>query len=132
MSNDNHNACIIDHHDVMLDESKFDTFNDLGLVVKQIIQSLLSNLGVTSVTLVFDLYDCEISIKQLERDRRTGRGTTRHYGISGRRKPTGPDNIPASVLNEHADCLAAPLGVFLIVHCAREFLPMCGSLLIYC
>ncbi len=45
---------------------KFDTFNDLGLIVMQRIQSLLtSNLGVASasVTLVFDRYDCEISIK---------------------------------------------------------------------
>ena len=34
-----------------LDELKFDTFNDLGLIVMQIIQSLqTSNLGVTSVT----------------------------------------------------------------------------------
>ena len=46
-----------------------------------------SNLGVTSVTLVFDRYDCEISIKQLERDRRTGRETTpTYYVISGRRR----------------------------------------------
>ena len=52
----------------------------------QIIQSLqTSNLGVTSVTQVFDQYDCEISIKQLERDRRTGRETTPTYVISGRR-----------------------------------------------
>ena len=43
-----------------LDESKFDTFNDLGLIVMQIIQSLqTSNLGVTSVTQVFDQYDCQ-------------------------------------------------------------------------
>ena len=79
MSHDNHTAYIIDGMALIqaLDESKFDTFNDLGLVVMQIIQSLLtSNLGVTSVTLVFDRYDCEISIKQLERDRRTGRDTT--------------------------------------------------------
>ena len=53
----------------------------------QIIQSLqTSNLGVTSVTQVFDQYDCEISIKQLERDRRTGRETTPTYVISGRRR----------------------------------------------
>ena len=53
----------------------------------QIIQSLqTSNLGVTSVTQVFDQYDCEISIKQLERDRRTGRETPPTYVISGRRR----------------------------------------------
>ena len=46
-----------------------------------------SNLGVTSVTLVSDRYDCEISTKQLERDRRTGRETTpTYYVISGRRR----------------------------------------------
>ena len=61
VSHDNHTAYIIDGMALLqaLDESKFDTFNDLGLVVMQIIQSLLtSNLGVTSVTLVFDRYDC--------------------------------------------------------------------------
>ena len=87
VSHDNHTAYIIDGMALLqtLDESKFDTFNDLGLVVMQIIQSLLtSNLGVTSVILVFDRYDCEISIKQLERDRRTGRETTPTYVISGR------------------------------------------------
>ena len=45
-------------------------------------------------------------------------------------KSTGPDNIPAWVLNEHADCLEAPLAsmrVFLIVHCGRELFPLCGS-----
>ena len=76
VSHDNHTAYIIDGMTLIqpLDELKFDTFNDLGLVVMQIIQSLLtSNLGVTSVTLIFDRYDCEISIMQLERDRRTGR-----------------------------------------------------------
>ena len=88
VSHDNHTAYIIDGVALLqaLDESKFDTFNDLGLVVMQRIQSLpTSNLGVTSGTLVFDRYDCKISIKQLERDRRTGRETTPTYVISGRR-----------------------------------------------
>ena len=87
MSRDNHTAYTIDGMAQLqaLDESKFDTFNDLGLVVMQIIQSLVTSyLGVTSVTLVFDRYDCEISIKQLERDRCTGRDTTPTYVISGR------------------------------------------------
>ena len=82
VSNDNHTAYIIDGMALLqaLDESKFDTFNDLGLVVMQRIQSLLTSyLGETSFTLVFDRYDCEISIKQLELDRRTGRETTRSY-----------------------------------------------------
>ena len=91
VSHDNHTAYIIDGMALIqaLDESKFDTFNDLGLVAMQIIQSLLtSNLGVTSVTLIFVRYDCEISIMQLERDRRTGRETTPTYVIihSGRRR----------------------------------------------
>ena len=89
VSNDNHFAYIIDGMALLqaLDESKFDTFNDLGLVVMQIIQSLLTSyLGETSFTLVFDRYDCEISIKQLERDRRTGREKTPTYVTSGRRR----------------------------------------------
>ena len=71
VSHDNHTAYIIDGMALLqaLDESEFDTFNDLGLVVMQKIQST-SNLGVTSVTMVFDRYDCEIPIKQPERDRR--------------------------------------------------------------
>ena len=91
VSNDNHFAYIIDGMALLqaLDESKFDTY--LGLVVMQRIQSLLTSyIGVTSVTLVFDLYDCEISIKQLERDRRTGRETTPTYVISGRRSSKLP------------------------------------------
>ena len=36
--------------------------------------------------MVFDRYYCEISVKQLERDRRTGRGTTPTYVSSGRRR----------------------------------------------
>ena len=89
LSHDNHTAYIIDGMALLqaLDKSKLGTFNDLGLVVMQTIQSLLtSNLGVTSVTLVFDRYDCEIVIKQLERDRRTDKETTPTYVISGRRR----------------------------------------------
>ena len=41
---------------------------------------------MTSVTLVFDRYYCEISIKRLKRDRRIGRETTPTYAISGRRR----------------------------------------------
>ena len=79
MSHDNHTAHVIDEMALFqaLGESKFDTFIDLGLVAMQRIQALLTRyLGVTSVTLVFDRYDCDISIKQLERERRTGRETT--------------------------------------------------------
>ena len=36
--------------------------------------------------MVFDRYDCEISVKQLERDRHTGRETTPTYVSSGRRR----------------------------------------------
>ena len=89
VSHDNHTPCIIDGMALLqtLAESKFDTCNDLGHVVMQIIQALLTSyLGVTSVTLVFDRYDCEISIKQLECDRHTGRETAPTYVISGRRR----------------------------------------------
>ena len=105
VSNDNHFAYIIDGMALLqaLDESKFDTFNDLGLVVMQRIQSLLTSyIGVTSVTLVFDLYDCEISIKQLERDRRTGRETTPTYVISGRRSVPNYRNFMKNTTNKSA------------------------------
>ena len=69
----------------------------------QSIQSLLtSNIGVTSVTLVFDRYDCEISIKQLERDRRTGRETTPTYVISGRRRVTNYRKVMKNATNKSA------------------------------
>ena len=89
VSHDNHTAYIIDGIALLqaLDESKFDAFNDLGLVVMQRIQSLLTSyLEVTSVTLVFDRYDCETSFKQLELDCRTDRDTTPTYVIFGRRR----------------------------------------------
>ena len=69
----------------------------------QRIQSLLtSNLGVTSVTLVFDRYDCEVSIKQLERDRRTGRETTPTYVISGRRRVPNYRKVMKNATNKSA------------------------------
>ena len=69
----------------------------------QRIQSLLtSNLGVTSVTLVFDRYDCEISIKQLERDRRTGRETTPTHVISGRRRVPNYRKVMKNATNKSA------------------------------
>jgi len=69
-----------------LDEAQFDTFDDLGRTIMQKIQSLLaSNQGVTSVTLVFDRYDVPLSIKQLERERRTGGESTPRYVIDGQR-----------------------------------------------
>lgn len=55
-----------------LDETQFDSFDDLGLKVIQIIHSVLGGrLSVTSVTLVFDRYDASLSIKQQKRERRT-------------------------------------------------------------
>ena len=69
----------------------------------QRIQSLLtSNLGVTSVILVFDRYDCEISIKQLERDRRTGRETTPTYVISGRHRVPNYRKVMKNATNKSA------------------------------
>ena len=91
---------------------KFDTFNDLGFVAMQIIQSLLtSNLGVTSVTLVIDRYDCEISIKQLERDHRTDRETTPTYVISGRRRVPNYRTFMKNATNKPA--LAEFISVYL-------------------
>ena len=85
------------------DDSKFDTFNDLGLGVMQIIQSLLtSNLGVTSVTLVFDRYDCEISIKQLECDRSTGREITPTHVIRGQRRVQNQRTFMKNATNKSA------------------------------
>ena len=43
---------------------------------------------------------------------------------------TGPDNIPAWVLRSMPIVLRPRSRVFLIVLCAREFFPMCGSQLI--
>jgi len=74
-------ACIIDGMALLqgLDE-RFDTFDDLGSVVMHRITSLLDgNLGVTSVTVVFNRYDSKVSIKQLERDRRAGGEKTPTY-----------------------------------------------------
>ena len=83
-SDEHDTACIIDGMALLqaLDDSRFDTFDDLGLVVMQRIQSLLDgNLGVTSVTVVFDRYDSEVSIKQLERDRRADGEKTHTYKL---------------------------------------------------
>ena len=105
VSHDNHTACIIDGIALLqaLDESKFDTFNDLGLVVMQRIQSLLTSyLGVTSVTLVFDRYDCEISIKQLELDRRTDKDTTPTHVIGGRRRFPNYRKLMTNATNKSA------------------------------
>jgi len=88
-SDEHDTACIIDGMALLqaLDDSRFDTFDDLGLVVMQRIQSLLDgNLGVTSVTVVFDRYDSEVSIKQLERDRRAGGEKIPTYVVSGKRR----------------------------------------------
>ena len=69
----------------------------------QRIKSLLtSNLGVTSVTLVFDRYDCEIPIKQLERDRRTGRETTPTYVISVRCRVPNYRKVMKNATNKSA------------------------------
>ena len=114
VSHDNHTAYIIDGMVLLpaLDESKFETFNDLGLVVMQRIQSLLTtNLGVTSVTLVFDRNDCEILIKQLERDRRTDKETTPTYVISGRRRVPNYRKFMKNATNKSA--LAEFVSVYL-------------------
>ena len=71
--------------------------------VMQRIQSLLaSNISVTSITLVFDRYDLEISIKKLEWDRRTGRETTPTYGITGRRRVPNYRKFMKNITNKSA------------------------------
>lgn len=69
-----------------LDETRFETFDDLALSVLRKTQTLLNgNMGVISVTLIFDIYYCA-SIKQMERQRRVGDETTPNYVINGSRK----------------------------------------------
>jgi hypothetical protein len=68
-----------------LKESQFTTFDELGSQVMQYIASLLKgDLGVVAVTIVFDRYDNQLSIKHIERQRR-GSETGSTYVINGSR-----------------------------------------------
>lgn len=121
-----HELQVSDHHDTAyvidgmallqaLHEAQFDTFDDLGRVVMRKIQSLLAgNQGVTSVTLVFDRYDVPFSIKQLERDRRTGGETTPSYVINGQRTVPNYRKFMKSTINKSA------LANFLCVYLTDE------------
>ena len=68
-----------------LNESLFTTFDDLGDQILKTIRLLLAkNLGILSITIVFDRYDQEQSVKQNERLRR-GLETGATYIIKGSR-----------------------------------------------
>lgn len=86
---DKHNtAYVIDGMALLqaLDEAQFDTFDDLGhTIMKKICSLLASTQGVKSVTLVFERYDVPLSIKQHERECRTGGESTPRYVIDGQR-----------------------------------------------
>jgi len=64
-------AYIIDGMEMLqsLDENQFRTFDDLAVVVQKKLVQILKNasLDVTSVTVVFDRYDVETSVKGSER-----------------------------------------------------------------
>ena len=70
-----------------LNESQFQTFNDLGELVLRKIMKILNDsaLGVFDVVVVFDRYDKEDSIKAMERNRRGGGEILSSHIISGTR-----------------------------------------------
>ena len=70
-----------------LNESQFQTFNDLGELVLRKIMKILNDsaLGVSDVAVVFDRYDKEDSIKAMERNRRGGGEILSSHIISGTR-----------------------------------------------
>ena len=57
-----------------LNESRFQTFNDLGEVVIRKLLKIINDLtlSVSDVAFVFDKYDKDDSIKAMERSRRGG------------------------------------------------------------
>ena len=70
-----------------LNESQFQTFNDLEELVLRKIMKILNDsaLGVSDVAVVFDRYDKEDSIKAMERNRRGGGEILSSHIISGTR-----------------------------------------------
>jgi len=68
-----------------LNENQFITYDDLAVVVqKRLVQTLRStSLDVSSVTVVFDRYDIETSVKGSERQRRGATLTTATHQIKG-------------------------------------------------
>ena len=71
-----------------LNESYFKTFDDLSQqVLKKILRMLeQEDLGTDVVTVVFDRYDKDDSIKQMERPRRGAGETTPSHQITGLRE----------------------------------------------
>ena len=70
-----------------LNESQFQTFNDLGELVLRKIMKIFNDsaLGVSDVAVVFDRYDKEDSIKAMERNRRGGGEILSSHIVSGTR-----------------------------------------------
>ena len=70
-----------------LNDTQFQTFNDLGEVVLRKLMKVLNDdtLGVSDVAVVFDRYDKENSIKSMERSRRGGGEIVSSHIISGNR-----------------------------------------------
>ena len=70
-----------------LNESQFQTFNDLGEVVIRKLLKIINDLtlSVSDVAIVFDRYDKDDSIKAMERSRRGGGEILSSHVISGAR-----------------------------------------------
>lgn len=69
-----------------LNEAHFKTFDELGSVVlKQVMSHFTRNATISTVTVVFDRYDNENSLKVAERQRRAGQSDAPVYMVSGGR-----------------------------------------------
>ena len=70
-----------------LNESQFQTFNDLGKVVIRKLLKIINDLtlSVSDVAIVFDRYDKDDSIKAMERSRKGGGEILSSHVISGAR-----------------------------------------------
>ena len=68
-----------------LNESQFQTFNDLGEVVIRKLLKIINDLAlsVSDVAIVFDKYDKDDSIKAMEHSRRGGGEILSSHVISG-------------------------------------------------
>lgn len=105
-----------------LNESYFQTFNDVGkIVLKRLIRILNKrDMDVTSVNLVFDRYDKELSIKSLERDRRGTTDTGTVILIQGNRNVPNYRSFLKSATNKAS--LAAFISDYISSH-GGELLP---------
>ena len=69
-----------------LNDSLFNTFDDLGKLILKRLKHIFHNIdqNICVITVVFDRYDNEMSIKNMERQRRGGSGSVA-YQVSGKR-----------------------------------------------